>query len=111
DVRGALKIHMQECLASMDAVGNKKPLAIRGPIQRLQVIPTFHVNDLRRVAAQGKNLNRPLRALGDGNAGPVQRKIPVEKLRLSANIKSGKLKSPAFQRVECGHNELFAIVG
>src|SRR6266481_1528510 len=69
------------------------------------------MDGLRRVALQGKNLNRLLRSPEVGNACAVWRKIPVELLSFAVEINSGKLRSAALQRIECGHNHLLAIFG
>src|ERR1700693_4183277 len=102
---------MQKHLSSMNAVGNKNALSIRGPIQGLQIIPVFHMDGLRRVAAQGEDFNRRLRVLADTNACAIRREIPVEQLGWCGDINSDEFRSAAMQRVERRENESPAIVG
>src|SRR5271170_246974 len=93
----------------MDAIGNKESIAIRGPIQGIQVIPALHIKAARGVASQGNNFNRLLRSPEVGKACAIRRKIPVELLGFAVQVNSSQLGSATLQWVELREEELFAI--
>src|SRR5260370_41459959 len=110
-MRIALQIHMQQRSFVPVARINKQVLAVRSPTQRVQVAPTLHVDLLRRLAAKGKNVDRPLRTRNSGNAGAIGRKLKPLLVFLQINVKAGKLWTAPMYRVEGRDRNLLVIVG
>src|SRR5258708_306396 len=106
-----LQVHMQQRSFLPVAGRNKQALAVGSPTQRPQVAPTLHVDLLRRLAAQGKNVDRPLWTRSRSNAAAIRRKLKLPIVLLQIKLKAGKLWTASVHRVEAGDSNLFAIVG
>src|SRR5713101_7337154 len=111
EMRIAVQVHMQKRPFLAIAGNNKQALAVCGPIQRHQVVPAFHLNPLRCLAAQGENVYGPCRTWSSGNAPAIRRKVKPPLILNRAEIKASELWTASMQRVERRNSHLLVIVG
>ena len=104
---------MQDLGAAYYALGDKQSFPIRCPLEFPHILQTLRSDDLRRLAAQGANLDGPFWASGSSNPRTVGRNIPEQIIRtgivVRIQVKASDFKPAPFDRIEGREDHLFAV--